>query len=252
MNALRLIGWAGKCWKFFHAYKAFNYPIYSFHHLPAGWLSCSKTIFLYLGMVENWKDVPGYEGLYMASSLGKIKSLDRVIPSKCGSKMTRYGKILSPSLIKSSGYRFMTFVDAHANRKQMLIHRVVAQTFLPNPTNLPVVNHINGIKTDNRIENLEWVTVAENSKHAVKLGLNHIPDNTGRINNATSRRIRQYSLNGDFIREYPSISEACRVLGFKTTSSAVIVNVAKGRQRTAINFIWRYSDDPISPSPHQS
>ena len=72
------------------------------------------------------------------------------------------------------GYYSTTLRDANNNKKTVYIHRIVAMTYLENPENKATVNHINGIKTDNRIENLEWATYSENSKHAHKMGLNYI------------------------------------------------------------------------------
>lgn len=106
--------------------------------------------------MENWKDVPGYEGLYAISDLGNIKSFYT-------------NKILKPSIDKFGYCRF----SATKNKKQktLRIHRLVGELFIPNPENKPQINHKNGIKTDNSKDNLEWVTDSENKKHAYQEGL---------------------------------------------------------------------------------
>lgn len=116
--------------------------------------------------MEIWKDVVGYEELYKVSNLGRIKSLGFRINNPIN-----YGKekILKPNTCKL-GYMY---VGLTKNRilKSLKIHRLVAMAFMPNPENKPQVNHINGIKSDNCIGNLEWNTAKENMMHAVRTGL---------------------------------------------------------------------------------
>lgn len=87
------------------------------------------------------------------------------------------------------------------------VHRIIAEAFIPNPENKPQVNHKNGIKTDNRVENIEWVSQSENTKHAISLGL-YTPPQKNRAD--LSRKIYQYNNNFTFIKEYPSANEAAR------------------------------------------
>jgi hypothetical protein len=107
-------------------------------------------------MKEIWKDIEGFEGIYQASSFGNIKSLKR------GGKL--YDRILKPA-INHSGY-YIVVLCKNGIMYAKILHRIIAKTFIPNPLNKPTVNHINGIKTDNRIENFEWATRKEQSIHS--------------------------------------------------------------------------------------
>lgn len=116
---------------------------------------------------ENWKDVIGYENLYQVSNLGRIKSLPKKVSNGNGTFITQE-KILKPYLDKS-GYHT---VNLYLNKKKKLhkIHRLVGIAFIDNPDNKPAINHKNSIRTDNRVENLEWVTFSENNQHAFDFG----------------------------------------------------------------------------------
>jgi hypothetical protein len=121
---------------------------------------------------ENWKDVEGYEGFYKVSNLGRVRSLDRVSPTKLGAIKHTKGKIMNLTL-KNNGYLSVMFSVLN-KRKRFHVHRLVSIAFLDNEECKPTVNHINGIKTDNRLENLEWCTYSENSIHARDTGLSSI------------------------------------------------------------------------------
>jgi hypothetical protein len=112
-------------------------------------------------MLEVWKDVIGYEGLYQVSNFGNVKSL--------GNEFSRKERLLKLSF-QSKGY-LTVVLQKDTKRKMVLVHRLVAEHFIPNINNKPQVNHINGIKTDNRLENIEWVSHRENLDHAIENNL---------------------------------------------------------------------------------
>ena len=120
-------------------------------------------------MIEEWKDIQGYEGLYQVSNLGNVKNLERIVKCKLQKTKTIKEHLLKKSVNKF-GYEYVCLSNDSITRK-IKVHRLVAQAFIPNPLNKPQVNHINGIKTDNKVENLEWCNNQENMAHAIKNGL---------------------------------------------------------------------------------
>jgi hypothetical protein len=115
-------------------------------------------------MEEIWKDITDFEGLYKISNLGKIKRIPSI---KC--KKERY----IAACLNDNGY-YIIRLYKNSKGKCAKLHRLIAQAFIPTVEGKTFINHINGIKTDNRIENLEWCTKAENSQHAIKMGLHKI------------------------------------------------------------------------------
>lgn len=122
-------------------------------------------------MIEVWKDVVGYEEYYQVSNLGNIKSKDRRVPTRGGVRTAlRKGKILT-QIPKRNNYMVVSLTRNVGDKKQPLVHRIVASAFLPNPENRPQVNHIDGNKANNKVSNLEWCTALENTRHAIVTGL---------------------------------------------------------------------------------
>ena len=115
--------------------------------------------------------------------------------------------------------------------KRMKVHRLVALMFIPNPENKPYVNHINGKKDDNRLENLEWVTAAENTRHAYKIGL---------AKPTVTRPVRCYDMQGNKLKDYNSLTEAARDTN---SSDEKICDCCKGYRESHNKYQWRYLDE---------
>lgn len=169
-------------------------------------------------MGEVWKDVPGYEGLYQVSNMGRVKSLLR-------------NKIITEHNT-SNGY-----LQVHLNKNKKVkyeyIHRIVARVFSEGMSELRnEVNHIDGNRINNISTNLEWCTRSEN--HNTELYIQ-------RQKNAKykkTKRVKQFSLNGEFIAEYFGIHEANRVTGIDRRG---ISWCCKNIQKTAGKFIWKFA-----------
>lgn len=177
-------------------------------------------------MQEIWKDIEGYEGLYQVSNLGRTKSLKR--------KFVKEEKILTYTKNKK-GY-LQVSLTKNGKTKTERVNRLVAKTFIPNPKNLPQVNHIDGNKLDNSIENLEWCDCKYNINEAWKIGLNK--KRFGRENNR-SRKVEQYDLNGNFIRTWDTIKQAADKLKINTAN---IIACCQGKYKKSHGFIWRYEE----------
>lgn len=125
----------------------------------------------YMNDLEIWKDVKDYEGLYQVSNLGNVKSLDRIVETKNRKNYLRKGKVQKKS-VNSFGYETVGFT-VDSKTKIYRVHRLVALSFIENPENKPQINHIDGNKTNNNVNNLEWCTSSENQIHSVSTGLSN-------------------------------------------------------------------------------
>ena len=193
---------------------------------------------------EIWKPIKGFENLYEVSSIGRVRSL--------GHDAWHKGRVLKPHLDGKGNY---LFVGLHSNGKTTLrnIHRLVAETFIPNPNNLPCVNHINEVKTDNRVINLEWCTIEYNSnygnakknmidsrrKNNVQEEINRKIKETKRKNGSLSceKPVAQYTMDGTLISTYDSATDAERKTGI---SRCGIQRCCIGKYSQAKGFIWKY------------
>ena len=171
---------------------------------------------------EVWRPIEGYEGLYEVSSIGRIKT----VANKWKKEKIR------KTYTNKKGYVNILLSKNH-KYKVFQIHRLVAQAFIPNPNNLPVVNHKDRNPSNNCVYNLEWCTQQHNIHWD---GALERRAETQRKHNKRSISVCQYSLDGELIATYPSIKEAARQTG---SSNGNISNCLLGRQIKHNGFIWK-------------
>lgn len=159
------------------------------------------------------KPIPGYEGRYSVSDDGRVFS--HISNRELKPKIDRYG-YKAVALSKGGKMRHLT------------VHRIVAITFIPNPLSKKCVNHINEIKTDNRLENLEWVTVKENDNHGTR---------NSRMSNTKSKKPVMQILPDGTIRYFKGVKDAGRQTGL---NRCLIADCCKGKRKTTGNSEWRY------------
>lgn len=163
-------------------------------------------------MTEVWKDILQFEGLYQISNLGNVKSLARMVDNRYQIRE----RILKTYLNKQ-GYLFVVLCkDGKITNKR--INRLVAEAFIPNPFNKAYVNHKNEIKTDNNVENLEWMTPKENSNYSAK-------------------KIKQYTKDNKYIKTWSNLKTIKEMLNIDTGN---IIKCCKKKRKTAGGFIWKY------------
>lgn len=170
--------------------------------------------------MEIWKDIPGFEGRYQASTLGRLRSLDRLVAQRYSNgrviERLEPGALISARLDK---HGYLTIFSRELPTS--LVSRLVALTFLENPEAKPQVNHLNGVTTDNRPDNLEWATNSENHLHAFKV--------LGRKANRNGRKKVVLTKSGRFALHFDSAAGAARALGVVPTA---ITNAAHRRATT--------------------
>lgn len=165
-------------------------------------------------MQEEWRPVVGYEGLYEVSNLGRVRRIKIIEPTK-----------------KKHGYMQISFVDRNRVRKSFRLHRIVAEAFLPNPNGKPQVNHKDENPENNRVENLEWATAAENTNYGSRTA-------RAAAKNGSKTPIVQIDPQTlKVIAEYPGQSAAAKATGITVSC----INAAlRGKQKRAGGYIWQY------------
>ena len=166
---------------------------------------------------EIWCPVKNYENLYEVSNQGRVKSIG-------------YGKerILKPG-INTQGY-LQVVLCKNGEKNNCVIHRLVAQTFIPNPDNLPEVNHKDEDKTNNSVLNLEWCDRKSNCNYG---------NRNKRISEKRSKPVLQYTKSGEFVKEWKSATDVQRTLGYLHNN---ISNCCNGKRKSAYNYIWKFKD----------
>ena len=169
---------------------------------------------------EVWQDIQGYSGIYQVSTLGRIRSLKK-------------GKIkLLKPYINNMGYAVLSL---YANHKQKTyhVHELVAETFLVKVDGKNYIDHINGIKTDNRIDNLRWCTPKENANFELS-----IINRKRAMRKACGVSVNQYDLRGNYIATYATLTDAQTITGIAYQN---IRACCIGRYKTAGNYIWKFN-----------
>lgn len=176
---------------------------------------------------EIWKDIPNYEGIYQASNLGRIRTVDRKININgknqfCNFKCKKIikGKIMKSKLTKDEYYEIG--LNKNGKTKCVRTHRLIAMTFIPNPNNYPVINHINHNRLDNRVSNLEWCTVWYNNRYS------------------KARKVVQLDKNYNLIKVWECMSDAYRELGINVSN---ISNCCINKKYKTGNCYWRYFEE---------
>lgn len=192
-------------------------------------------------MEEIWRDINGFEGSYQVSNLGRVRSCDREIVRSTGRNYTKKGILRRPT-VGTNGY-FVVNLTSIKNQGVFLVHRLVAEAFLPNPENKPCVDHVNTDKLDNRVDNLRWVTSLENTHNP--LTLERVVRAVGLISksggeNKLSKRVFRFSLNKELIGEFPSTLEAAKSVGVKRCQ---IQACLYGTQMICCNSLWSLSPE---------
>lgn len=173
-------------------------------------------------MEEIWKDIKGYEGKYQVSNMGRVKSVERIRKGKSGSNVYVPEKLLKCKNDKD-GYKECALCSGtHKKQKSYRVHRLVAEAFLPNPNNYPIINHRNEIKSDNRVENLEWCTNRYNMIYSC------------------GKPIIQFTKDGEFVQKWDCITDAKNNLQIK---GSVISKCCRGEYKTVKGYKWGYADD---------
>lgn len=192
-------------------------------------------------MEEIWKIIPNTNEKYSVSNLGRVRRNEHYTDVRPDNyhfnwRKHHYKERLLKGYINRDGYDIVSLQISENKVRHVAAHILVAETFIPNPENLPCVNHKNEIRNDNRVENLEWCTVEYNNQYGTR---------SEKIRKASGKRIAQYDLQGNLIKIWNSVSEAMRAFGCNGNSGISRVCRGVGGRKTYKGFIWRYVDENI-------
>ena len=186
----------------------------------------------------TWKPIKGYEHLYEVSDLGEIRSLDRRIKTNILHSTSRVIKGKPIKLNKKRNGYLTADLSKEGKVTTTLVHRLVAEAFIPNPKNLRFVNHIDSDRTNNRADNLEWVTSSENRKHGIEFG-NVVFRQTRPVICVDTGQVFEQAKIAAFwlIEQHPE-----RTQGKPSVVAANIRTACKGRTPKAYGFTWKYHE----------
>jgi hypothetical protein len=182
-------------------------------------------------MVEQWKDIKGYEGIYQVSNLGRVKTL-----SNNASRKERIRK----NKIDKRGYSVI-ILHKNKNRKNCNVHRLVAEAFIPNPENKPCIDHINTIRTDNRVENLRWCTQKENVNNPISL--EKMKSSQLGSKHWKSKSVIQFTIEGEIVNIWESSMIIENTIGI---NNSLIWRCCHGKNETTHGFKWQYVEDYLA------
>lgn len=186
---------------------------------------------------EIWKDVKGYEGYYQVSNMGRVKSM-RVLKTPKNGVKCRKNAFLSTKTTHDKQY-VLVALCRDGEKKQIQAHRLVAEAFIPNPKNLPCINHKDENPSNNWVGNLEWCTQGYNIQYSL--------ERKGRLRPKSELLpLCAYTLSGEFIAQYRSVWEAIEKLHIESNSPRGTRNnirmCCKGKVNSACGYVWRYAD----------
>lgn len=180
-------------------------------------------------MEEIWKDVVGYEGYYQVSNLGNVRSIDRYVKGNglTAEKQLKKGKMLKQFLKQGA---WSVTLRKEGTYKFRYTYRLVAEAFIPNPNNLPLINHIDEDRTNPRVDNLEWCDYSYNITY------NEASKRAGKSRN---KKVIQYDKEMNEIARYDSVGDAAKAVGAHQQN---ISQSCSGKQGPCRGFIWKYAN----------
>lgn len=185
--------------------------------------------------MEIWKDVKGTDSNYQISNEGRVKSIDRVIQTSNNSR--HYETHMLKPYLNTAGY-WMVTIKINGEWKKCRVHRLLAEAWIPNPDNKPCIDHINGNRSDNRIENLRWCTYKENSNFAIAHD-RLVESHSNQTNEQLMKTVQQFTLEGELVAEYKSSKEAADAVG--CTRNA-ITKACRNNEKVK-GYVWKYKEE---------
>lgn len=187
-------------------------------------------------MKEIWKDIKDYRGYYQVSNLGRVKGIERIVYAGSGKYRKQYEKIMSNKKNNGNGYKIVS-LNKDGISKNYYVHRLVAESFIPNLNNYPQINHKNENKSDNNINNLEWCTPKYNNCYGTRLERLSGFLVSNKIN---WKAILQIDDDNNIICRFDSIKQASKYFNI---SNQAISDCLRGKQNHSAGYKWKYAND---------